>query len=453
MDRAALAELSREQLIELVVALAAEVAELKAPAGGPPKTPGNSSVPPSQGFKPNRAERRRRKRGAQRGHQGASRRRQPPDVIVRCHPERCDGCGERLPEAGQRRVGRSQVIEIPPVRPVVVEAWRYAARCPACGLRTVAAAPAGLEPGRTFGPGVEALVAYLHTRHHLSYERLVETCADLLGLRLSEGAVAALLARLAERARPAYEAIGAAVRAGPVIASDETSARVAGKNWWHWVFRTATASYHVIAPSRGGAVIDAFLAGAEPAVWNSDLWAPQVGTAAGQHQVCLGHQLRDLTYAVEAGTGDERAWAIALRHVFGRAIRLHHERDRVSPATFARRRTLIERATDRLVFGPPLARTTEARRLQRRYQEHRADLYVFLHRADVEPTNNGSERDLRPSVIHRKVIGGHRSAWGAEAFAIFTTLLTTARLRGQNIFAALRAAAGPSPLHTAGMPT
>ena len=55
MERDALAELSREQLVELVLALAAEVAELKARLGQPPKTPGNSSVPPSVGFKANRA--------------------------------------------------------------------------------------------------------------------------------------------------------------------------------------------------------------------------------------------------------------------------------------------------------------------------------------------------------------------------------------------------------------
>jgi hypothetical protein len=49
MERDALAELSWEQLVELVVALAAQVAELKARLGQPPKTPGNSSVPPSAG--------------------------------------------------------------------------------------------------------------------------------------------------------------------------------------------------------------------------------------------------------------------------------------------------------------------------------------------------------------------------------------------------------------------
>src|SRR4051794_17688103 len=124
MERDALTELSREQLVELVLALAAEVTELKARLGQPPKTPGNSSVPPSVGFKANRAQRRARKR--RRGHDGISRRRQRPDVIVRCRPTTCAGCGEPLALAGQRRVGRSQVVELPPIRPVVVEAWQYA---------------------------------------------------------------------------------------------------------------------------------------------------------------------------------------------------------------------------------------------------------------------------------------------------------------------------------------
>ena len=69
MDREALRALSHEQLIELVLALAAEVAELKVERGQPPKTPGNSSVPPSVGFKPNRVARRTRKR--RRGHDGS----------------------------------------------------------------------------------------------------------------------------------------------------------------------------------------------------------------------------------------------------------------------------------------------------------------------------------------------------------------------------------------------
>jgi transposase len=431
---------------------------LKAQRGQPPKTPGNSSVPPSAGFKPNRAERRRRARGAKRGHLGSSRRRQPPDVIVRCRPSSCQGCGEPLPLAGQRRVGRSQVVELPPVRPAVVEAWQYAARCRGCGHRTKGTYPAGLEPTRTFGPGIEALLGYFHERHHVGYERLVEVCRDVFGLAISEGGIDRSLRRLAERARPIYEALGAEIRAGPVIGSDETGARVRGRTAWHWVFQTPGASYHVIVPRRNADVIAAFLEDTRPEGWISDLWAPQLKVEAEAHQICLAHQIRDLTYAVETDGYAGRVWAIELRHLFGRAIHLGNIRETITPTSFTRRRRRIENAVDRLIFdtvlpASPAADARGARRLQLRYRGHRDSLFVFLDRPDVSPTNNASEQDLRPSVIHRKVTGGYRSWPGAEVSAILTSLFATARKRSQNFLDVLRSAAGPSPLQAAGLPS
>jgi len=469
MEREDLGGLSREELLELVRRQQEVLAEREAAIERrdekireleeelsqfrrPVKTPENSSVPPSRGQKANRVERRGRKPGPKRGHVGSSRVRSEPDVVLACRPSACDGCGEPLPEAGGRRVGRSQVTDLPSFAPVVIEAWQYAMTCTHCGVQTTGTYPVGLEPRRTFGPGIEALLSYLHERHHVGYERLVELCRDVFGLAISQGGIENALQRLVERARPTYAAIGETVRGSPVINSDETSARVAGRTQWQWTFQTPTASYHVIASSRGGEVIAAFLDGVEPEVWGSDLNAPQILTPATAHQICHSHQARDLTFASEVDIGDERIWALDLRHVFGRAIRLHHEREQVTPETFARRRRLIENATDRLLFDRYVAPKTEAARLQHRYRTHRDSLYVFLERDDVEPTNNSSERDLRPSVIHRKVIGGFRSAWGAEASAIRTSILATARKQGQNLLDAFRTIAGPSPLQAISTP-
>jgi transposase len=470
MERDALEGLSREELLEVIRrqqeelaareaaierrdekirALEEELAQFRRPA----KRPENSSVPPSRGQKANRAPGRRRKLGPKRGHVGVSRARSQPDVVVECRARVCSGCGAELPQAGGRRTGRNQVIELPAFAPVAVEAWQYTVAREQCGEQTAGTYPAGLEPGRTFGPGVEALLSYFHEWHHIGYERLVEVCRDVFRLAISQGGVENALRRLVERARPTYVAIREQVRGSPVIDSDETGARVAGRTQWQRTFQTPEASYHLIAPSRGGEVIAAFLGGVEPAVWGSDLWAPQILTPAREHQICLSHQERDLTFAVEADTGEARRWAIELRHVLGRAIRLHHERAQVSPATFARRRLLIENAIDRLVFDRYVAPKTEAARLQQRYRTHRDSLYVFLDRDDVEPTNNSSERDLRPSVIHRKVIGGFRSAWGAEASAIRSSILATARKQGQNLLDAFRIIAGPSPLQAIPTPT
>jgi hypothetical protein len=274
----------------------------------------------------------------------------------------------------------------------------------------------------------------------------VEVCRDVFGLAISQGGVDTALRRLVERARPTDAAIRAAVRGRPVINADETGARVAGRTQGQWAVQTPAASDHGIATSRGGAVIDAFLDGAEPEVWGADRWAPQRLTPATEHQICHSQQARDLTVASAADTGAERVWALALRHVFGRAIRRHHEREQITPETFARRRRRIETATDRLSCDRYVAPKTDAARRQPRYRTHRDSRYVFLQRDDVEPPTTSSERDLRPSVIHRKVMGGVRSAWGAEASAIRTSIRATARKQGQNRLDALRAIAGPSPL-------
>jgi len=67
MDRAELEQCDRTGLIafilrqqETIERHLAEIAELRAQVCQPPKTPGNSSVPTSVGFKPNREQRRAR---------------------------------------------------------------------------------------------------------------------------------------------------------------------------------------------------------------------------------------------------------------------------------------------------------------------------------------------------------------------------------------------------------
>src|SRR5215213_7685575 len=134
MEREALAGLSREELLELLLrqvelvgrqqeALAERDAAIErrdekireledelAQCRRPLKTPENSSVPPSRGQKAHRVERRGRKAGPKRGHVGVSRLRREPNVVVECRPSACGGCGEPLLQTGGRRVGRSQVI-------------------------------------------------------------------------------------------------------------------------------------------------------------------------------------------------------------------------------------------------------------------------------------------------------------------------------------------------------
>jgi transposase len=69
--------------------------------------------------------------------------------------------------------------------------------------------------------------------------------------------------------------------------------------------------------------------------------------------------------------------------------------------------------------------------LQAKVVRARDQLLTFCdYPGEGEPTNNGSERKLRPSAIQRKVTNGDRAMWAAEAEADVRTTVDTARLRG-----------------------
>jgi transposase len=56
----------------------------------------------------------------------------------------------------------------------------------------------------------------------------------------------------------------------------------------------------------------------------------------------------------------------------------------------------------------------------------------------IMPFNNAAEREIRPSVVFRKVTGGFRSQWGSSVHAGYRSVTSTARLADQTAFSAIR---------------
>ena len=443
----ALRDLSREEMVALIQRLFEEVRRLEAEVERlkqPPSTSHNSSQPPSRDWKADRPQRKRRKKvGAKVGHAKAER---PlvdhPEKVIEVWVETCAQCGAGLLDQAPERILRRQVTELPEITPVVIETRQYAVRCPSCQRLQQGRLPEGLEASRRFGPRLEALVTYLHHEHHLGFERLCGVMRDVFGTSLSEGGAVAIVERAGEAARPEAEAIGDRVRQSAVIASDETSARVHGRNYWEWVFMGNGGEYHLIRRSRGQDVIDEFMAESRAEVWLSDCWKPQLNAPAERHQLCLPHQVRALQ-----GLLDQRprlAWAREMQTLFRAAMHLGKRRETLTARGYGRQVTILEQRLDRL-----LARRVSGvgANLLDRYRTHRAHLLVFLYRAEVPSDNNACERALRPSVIHRKVLGSFRSDWGAQAYAALTTVLNTVKRAGENAFHTLINLMGTPVLH------
>lgn len=425
-------------LTEQISVLVARIAELEARNGQPPKTPTNSSLPPSSGHKANAAPpsgaRKRRK-----GRPGVARKLcANPDATRDIYADRC-ACGTAVSPEDQTLAHAYDHIDLPPIKPVTTRINLHRAQCPCCKRRVTAQAPADMQPGSPFGPGIVSIAAYLHGCHMVSYIRLTEVFAGLLGLKISEGAIANMLARTATPFAAQADKIAAQVRASPVIASDETSARVVGRTWWQWVFSSASAVYHTIVPTRGKCVPVEFLGQAKPDVWISDRLPAQCRHAEA-HQFCLAHLIRDAQYAIDAG---DTVFAPGFKAFLKRACAIGRKRPEITDATLARHARELKRELDRLLDLRPT--NGEGIHLKAAIAvDARDKLLVFLTRRDVEPTNNGSERELRPSVIFRKVTNCFRSRWGAKVYADLRSIVATGRLTGRSPLASLRAVLVPA---------
>ena len=323
-------------------------------------------------------------------------------------------------------------IDLPQIKPVTTRINLHSGVCGQCGERIAGTPPTGMQPGSPFGPGVAALAVYLHTRQMVSYSRLAEMFKGLFGLDISEGAIANIFSRAHAPFAAEAERIDAEVRAAAVIASDETSARVEGATCWQWVFGSVMAVAHRIAASRGKAVVSEFLKGVIPDVWISDRLGAQRNHAKA-HQVCLAHLLRDARYAIEAG---DKMFAPGFKSLLKRAFVIARRREKLADSTLAAYRRELDRRLDRLLAIEP---DTEAgHKFKRGIEKCKDKLFVFVTRRDVPPTNNISERRLRPSVIFRKVTNGFRSAWGAQIYAAICSVIETGMLQGLTALEAIR---------------
>ncbi len=411
-----------------IVALEARIDELTRP----PKTPDNSSKPPSQGQKQDTPA-PGAKPSPRKSRPGVGRALHPnPDREIDRKLSACPTCASVFPEASQTPQQVYDRIELPPVRPDVTLLRLFGGRCACCGERATAEAPAGLEPGSPFGQSIAAMVVYLHYAHAIGMERLALLMDELFGLSISEGAISNILARAREPLLDATAAIEKVVLASPVVCSDETSVRVKGKNWWEWVFIGTLAVLHVIKPSRGKAVVTDLFGGVRPEVWVSDMLGSQKGHAV-EWQVCLAHLIREAKYAIEDG---DTAFSAPFRRLLLRAMAIGKRRDGLKDTTLKQYLYDLDRRLDRIVGAIPIGEP--GRKLHKRMLANRAHLFVFMTNRAVPYTNNVSERHLRPSVIFRKVTNGFRCEWGAETYAAFRSVVSTAKANGASVLDTVR---------------
>ena len=449
MDRAALDHLSKDDLIALLLAQEARIAELERRLG---LNSGNSGKPPSSdGLKklPRVSSLREpsgKRPGGQKGHPGETlRRSEAPDAIVDHYPPSCAGCGAPLTEAMATDFVARQVFDLPEPQPLVVTEHRaHGCCCAACGRQTRAAFPDWVTAPVQYGKRIAGLVLYLLHYQLLPEKRLAGLMAGLFGVPLVTATIARISQDCAARFQGFAEAVRDRVAAAPVKHLDETGFRIGGKTQWLHIASTTLLTFYRVAARRGSLLAN--LAG----IVMHDHWKPYYTLTGVLHALCNAHHLRELNALVEIEKED---WARRMQHLLRRAchaVNFACEQDvPLKPALIA----LIERRydaiiADGLVFHqtqPALTKTRLRGRPPRRVghnlllrlSSHRQDVLRFLTDPRVPFTNNLAERDGRMMKLRQKISGGFRSENGAKDFAVIRSVLSTARKQGWDLLATL----------------
>ena len=298
----------------------------------PPKTPDNSSTPPSQGQKASEdrlaATEAEGQAACRRAPAAASQSDARRDVLA----DPAEHCGADVSRLAQTACEAYDQIEIPEIVPDVTRVTLHGGVCPCCA-QAVQGGAAGrtCRRARPSGRTCALFVIYLRFTQASPSSGWRGCCPICSGSTSAR----ARSSTCCDAARGAFARQTSLIRdrllSGTILQSDETGLRVGKKNWWLWVFHHDDSAVFVaepIARQGGGRGLPRRL---RPDFWVSDRYGGQDGLG-GEANIRSASPISSAT----CNTPSTRATTSlrpALRHLLGRACRIGRRRDRLADAT------------------------------------------------------------------------------------------------------------------------
>ena len=426
------------------------------------RTSKNSSVPPSSdppsAPKSQLQRKSGKKRGGQPGHEGHSRSLysvEQCESVTDHYPEKCVCCGGKL-GGEDANPYRHQIVEIPPVSPIVVEHRLHQLMCQQCGSLTRAELPNEVDPSG-YGPRVVAMVALLSGLYRHSQRMVQSAMQDLFKISMSLGTVNSLRQEASNAVADSVELAHEYVQQQPVVGADETSweqgnadgSNATGIKAWLWVGVTPLVTYFQIILSRSQSAAQNLLGATFGGILTSDRHGGYNWVDLERRQLCWAHLKREFIKISER-SGVSAQLGEALVKQQQQLFQLWH---RVRDGTLARSDfiesahqirvqvlALLQEAADYEIGyqeKTPLALTV---RTCRQLLKVEPAMWLFVTVDGVEPTNNAAFRAIRPAVLWRRTSFGTQSAAGSLFVARMLTVVTTLRSQQRNVLEFMTAA-------------
>jgi transposase len=436
------------------------------------RTSKNSSSPPSSdppGFgKPKPKKKSSKKRGGQQGHQGNSRDLYPREEcseVIDHHPEECANCGAALTGIDTNPY-RHQIVEIPPITPIVIEHRLHQLTCTGCGTKTRAKLPKDVNPSG-YGVRVVALVALLSGVYRNSQRMVQSAMQEVFGISISLASINKLRLEASQAVATCVDEAKEYIQNANIVGADETSfnqGNIDGSNpeqrkAWLWVAVTPLVTFFEIALTRCTQGAKNLLGENFRGILNSDRHGAYNWVDLERRQLCWAHLRREFIKISER-PGVSAQLGTALLTQQEKLFELWY---RVRDGTLSRgdfvelveeirssiKATLLEADEYQITAREktPLARTV---RTCRQLLKVESAMWLFVTTVGVEPTNNAAERAIRPAVIWRRTSFGSQTQAGSVFVARMLSVVTTLKSQQRHVLefmtlAVQAARAGHSP--------
>jgi transposase len=428
------------ELTQQVAVLLGRIEQLEQKIARLEKNSNNSSKPPSSDIvKPKRTvlkvSRKKRKRGGQTGHKKHSRKPFTADEVdhtieYELHNRDLNG----LVPLDHWHI--LQQVTLPKKLYLVTEHRARKYLDPRTGKVIIAPLPDDVQRGGLLGADVTSMIAFMKGGCHMSYSTIERFCKEVLQLDLSRSLLDKATKKVSQALQPAYEQITTRLPHEPYLGIDETGHKDDGKKHWTWCFQTADYTLFHIDKSRGSCVLFDALGEKFDGIIGCDYWGgyrkfSRLTDATVQY--CMAHLIREVRFLAEHTTKSLARWGNQLLDWLKKLFKTLHCSDTFTAESFARKMKQLQQGfLSRMRRGPDHAL---CKKLARRFKGKAAENYFrFLTEPNVEPTNNGTEREIRHTVIDRRITQGTRGQAGMRWCERIWTTIATCKKQHRNVF-------------------
>ena len=411
------------------------------------KNSSNSGLPPSTDFGSN-GNRNKGNKGKG-GKQGPgprldnSKTKEKKEILS---PKRCSCCNANLKHAKITSTETRKSIDIS----YTVEETSFTAEtreCPRCHEKTKADFPKGIDGKIQYGIGIKAAIINFLMVQMMSLQRVQEHFKGLLGRNISQSVMLKYIIQFSESLKEWEESVKEKLRKASVLYLDETSMRVNKKNYWIHTCSSGEVVLQTIHPKRGvEGIKDMGILDRYGGIIVHDCWASYFAFEGLLHALCIAHLMRELKF-IEDSTED--IWATKMKRLLKVAVLMVNSREEKVLTTEEYNKlkrlygNILAEGLLELPETPPKtgargkSKHTEAQNLWLRLFEYEDAVLLFAKVAEVDPTNNVSERNLRMTKVKKKVSGCFRTYEMAQHFCRIYSYIKTMRNKGYSSLEAI----------------